>query len=104
MPITCLRAFMFKLGILMLILRLKKQGMGLITRIVREETRDAKTNFYIALGELLMLMKGLNAEYALVLTESKHVELVRKIPEELKRKLKLKILMLEKRYVVKEIM
>ena len=51
-----------------------------------------------------MLMKGLNAEYALVLTESKHVELVRKIPEELKRKLKLKILMLEKRYVVKEIM
>ena len=51
-----------------------------------------------------MLMKNPNAEYSLVLTENKHVELVRKIHEELRRKLKLKILMLEKKYVVKKIM
>ena len=79
---------MFKLGILMLILHLKKQGMRLIARIVREETRDAKTNFYVALGKLLMLMKDPNVEYSLVLTEKEHVELMRKIPEEIKQKLK----------------
>jgi len=81
----------------------EKQGVKLIAKIVREETRDAKTNFYIALGKLLMLMKDPNAEYALVLTEKEHVKLTKNIPEEIKQKLKLRFLMLEKKYVVREV-
>ncbi|RLE91410.1 MAG: hypothetical protein DRN04_12860 [Thermoprotei archaeon] len=81
----------------------EKQKVKLIAKIVREETRDAKTNFYIALGKLLMLMKDPNAEYALVLTENKHVKLTKNIPEEIKQKLRLRFLMLEKKYVVREV-
>ena len=81
----------------------EKQKVKLIAKIVREETRDAKTNFYIALGKLLMLMKDPNAEYALVLTEKEHVKLTKNIPEEIKQKLRLRFLMLEKKYVVREV-
>jgi len=48
-------------------------------------------------------MKNPNAEYALVLTEKEHVKLTKNIPEEIKQKLKLRFLMLEKKYVVREV-
>ena len=50
-----------------------------------------------------MLMKDPNTKYALELAEKEHMDLAKKISEEIKEKLKPRFLMLEKRCVVREV-
>ncbi len=75
----------------------------LLIKIVKEYVkREKDLNFYLALGELLTIMRDPNTDYALVLTDE-YRDLAKKIPEQVLQKLNMKILILEKKYMIKEL-
>jgi len=75
----------------------ERNGRKVVVKIVSGD----KGSFYETLGKLVTLMKDPNAEYMLAATEE-YETLLNKIPENVREKLNLKTLIIEKKYSIKE--
>jgi len=76
-------------------------GRKAIIKIIEEQLRSKEENLYITLGKLLAQMKNPKTEYIIVLTEE-YENLADKIPENVKKKLNLKTLIIERKYTIKK--
>ncbi len=79
----------------------EKEGKRLLVKTIENYGKNKILNFLASLGKLLMLMNDPDAEYAIAVTEE-YEDLAEKIPETTLKKLNLKVLVLERKYVLRK--